>query len=414
MAHFVSMNDLKLFESAEESGSDFASNAWIKASFAFARTGLTCIADDSGIEVDALDGAPGVHSSRFAGESASDQDNNAKLLQALKGMPDEKRKARFVSEIALIAADGSQLAARGTCEGHIAHTPRGSGGFGYDCIFIPDEPGDGRTMAELLPEEKNAISHRGRALEILRAKILSNPYFVVYQDEGLSTDVNLAYPKTELAVFDFDGTLLDGASPVRLVKQLLAKGYMSVATGAKIARWAVRYKMKRPVEQTEVRGYVFESMSQLTAAQAQDLMVELYESELKPLLKQEGLKTIERLHSQGVRVVLVSASFTPIISRLAADIGADFFVCTEMEIADGSYTGRVMLAPPEGINKLLQLRDKADALYGEGQWVIGSAFGDHLSDAPILSAALKPHAVDPDWSLKALANKLNWTICDWE
>lgn len=408
------MSDLKLFEEAEESGSDFVSNAWIKASFAFARTGLTCIADDSGIEVDALNGAPGVHSARYAGETASDEENNAKLLQALRGLPDEKRRARFVSEIAMIAADGSQLAARGTCEGRIAHVPRGSGGFGYDCVFIPDELGDGRTMAELSPEEKNAISHRGRALELLRTKILSNPYFHVLQNEGLSTSENVANPKTQLAVFDFDGTLLDGASPVRLVRQLLAKGYMSVATGAKIARWAVRYKMKRPVEQTEVRGYVFESMSQLTAAQAQELMVELYESELKPLLKQEGLKTIDRLRSQGVRVVLVSASFKPIISRLAADIGADFFVCTEMEIADGSYTGRVVLAPPEGINKLLQLRERADALYGEGQWVVESAFGDHLSDAPVLSAALKPHAVDPDWSLRALANRLNWTICVWE
>jgi len=417
---FVSLKDLQIYEEAVESGTDFSANAWIKAGFAFARTKLTCIADDSGIEVDALGGAPGVFSARYAGEDATDEENVAKLLSALQGVPDERRKARFVCDIAMINQDGSQFAAHGSCEGRIAHSPKGTGGFGYDPVFIPDEPHDGRTMAELSADEKNSISHRGRALAELRRKIVSHPGRF---EEGPSGECNTALGqqadnppqgKTLLAVFDFDGTLLDGASPVRLVRSLMARGIMPFSTGLKVARWAMRYKMRLPVRQEEVRGYVFNSLSALSADEVHDLMVELYRSELKPLLKEEGLATIEAVRNEGKRIALVSASFRPIINEIARDLQTDFFVCTEMEIKNGFYTGNVANKPPEGIQKLLQLREKADELYGEGNWILDKAYGDHFSDLHILSASINPFAVDPDGRLKALANRLDWHVLDWQ
>ena len=391
---------------------------------------MTCIADDSGLEVDALEGAPGVLSARYAGEDASDEDNRKKLLRMLRGVSDDQRTARFVCEIAMIAADGSQVSARGVCNGRIALAEQGQGGFGYDSIFIPDDPGDGRTMAELTAEHKNTVSHRGLALAELRRKLSAGSYPDIFGESkpkkdyvdkispAATTAKGAMHPattsKVSLAVFDFDGTLLDGASPVRLVRFLMAKRIMPISTGAKIGRWAFKYKFNRPVEQAEVRGYVFDGMQTLSADQVRDLMVDLYHDELKPLLRRTGLAQIEQAKREGKRVALVSASFRPIVSELAKDIGTDLFVCTEMEIVDGFYTGNVICAPPEGVHKLLQLKQRADELFGEGNWTIDSAWGDHISDEPILSAALRPVAVNPERLLRMRATSLNWTICNWQ
>jgi len=136
-----------------------------------AATGLAAVADDSGLEVDALDGAPGVWSARYAGEDATDQDNVDKLLAALADRPDPTdRTARFQAVVVLRHPDGSELVASGTVEGHIAAAPRGPGGFGYDPVFVPNE-GDGRTFGEMTQDEKHAISHRGRALRDLLAQL---------------------------------------------------------------------------------------------------------------------------------------------------------------------------------------------------------------------------------------------------
>jgi XTP/dITP diphosphohydrolase len=151
----------------EESGITFTENAGIKA-LAFAQaSGLLTLADDSGLEVDALDGAPGVRSARYAGPGASDIDRYRKLLSALKDLPTEKRTARFRCVIALAWPDGAIHTADGTCEGKIGFTPRGEHGFGYDPIFIVDGH-DGQTMAELSPEIKNQSSHRAQAAAAAR------------------------------------------------------------------------------------------------------------------------------------------------------------------------------------------------------------------------------------------------------
>jgi XTP/dITP diphosphohydrolase len=146
-----------------EDGDTYAANALIKARAAAAATRRAAIADDSGIEADALGGAPGVRTARFAGEHATDAENLAKLAaEAPAGSA-----LRYVCMIAHVDADGAERTFEGTVTGTVADHPRGEGGFGYDPLFVPDE-GDGRTMAELSDEEKDAISHRGRAARALR------------------------------------------------------------------------------------------------------------------------------------------------------------------------------------------------------------------------------------------------------
>ncbi|MDX9739724.1 MAG: RdgB/HAM1 family non-canonical purine NTP pyrophosphatase [Gammaproteobacteria bacterium] len=152
---------------AEENGLTFVENAIIKARNAARHTGLPALADDSGLEVDALNGAPGIHSARYAGPGGDSGPNVRKLLDALAGVPEDERSARFRCVIVLLrhAADPTPLICQGTWEGSILTEPRGSGGFGYDPVFLV--PGHGRSAAELAPETKNRLSHRGQALAAL-------------------------------------------------------------------------------------------------------------------------------------------------------------------------------------------------------------------------------------------------------
>jgi XTP/dITP diphosphohydrolase len=144
-----------------EDADTFAGNALAKARVAHEATGSAAIADDSGIEARALGGAPGTRSARFAGPGATDEENLALLLREMEGQPD--RGVAYVAALAYVDEDGQERVFEGRCEGTLAEEPRGSGGFGYDPAFVPDEVADGRTMAQLDPAEKNAISHRGRA-----------------------------------------------------------------------------------------------------------------------------------------------------------------------------------------------------------------------------------------------------------
>ncbi|HMS88337.1 MAG TPA: RdgB/HAM1 family non-canonical purine NTP pyrophosphatase [Acidimicrobiales bacterium] len=154
-----------------EDADTFEGNARLKARALAAATGLAALADDSGLEVEALGGAPGVHSARYAGDHATDADNVARLLADLDALADQRgRRARFRCVLVLCRPDGSELVAEGEVAGVIAAEPRGSGGFGYDPVFVPVE-GDGATFAELTPEAKHRISHRGRALAALVAAL---------------------------------------------------------------------------------------------------------------------------------------------------------------------------------------------------------------------------------------------------
>ena len=153
----------------KETGTTLLENARLKAAAIAAATGEAAVADDTGLAVDALDGAPGVYSARFAGDEATYADNVAKLLRELAGVPPEQRTARFRTVCLAAWPDGTEMSADGILEGTITDAPRGTNGFGYDPVFLPK--GETRTYAELSDEEKNAISHRARAVRVLRAFI---------------------------------------------------------------------------------------------------------------------------------------------------------------------------------------------------------------------------------------------------
>ncbi len=148
----------------DETGTTFAENARLKAESAMRATGRPAVADDSGLVVDALGGAPGVYSARYAGPDAGDRDRYEKLLRELADVPDDRRTARFVSAVCCVFPDGTSIDVTGACEGRIARAPRGDGGFGYDPVFLVGD----RSYAELTAAEKDEISHRGRALRALQ------------------------------------------------------------------------------------------------------------------------------------------------------------------------------------------------------------------------------------------------------
>jgi XTP/dITP diphosphohydrolase len=145
-------------------------NARLKAVAVCEAAGVGAVADDTGLEVDALDGAPGVYTARFAGEAATYADNVAKMLRELDGVPEAERGARFRTVALVRFPDGSEVVAEGVVDGRIATEARGDSGFGYDPVFIPED-GDGRTFAEMTPDEKHAVSHRGRAFRALAEKL---------------------------------------------------------------------------------------------------------------------------------------------------------------------------------------------------------------------------------------------------
>ncbi len=180
----LSLDELGIADEPVEDGATFEANAAIKARSGARVSGLPTVADDSGLEVDALGGAPGVRTRRYAGEHATDAANNAKLLDALEGLAPERRGARYVCVLALALPDTAGprgglplILARGTCRGRIATEPRGTGGFGYDPIFEPlSEPPGGRTLGLWSPAEKHRISHRARAARRLAPRLAARGF----------------------------------------------------------------------------------------------------------------------------------------------------------------------------------------------------------------------------------------------
>jgi XTP/dITP diphosphohydrolase len=181
-AELLLLDEFGIEDDPVEDGETFETNARIKARFAATATGLPALADDSGIEVEALGGRPGVRTRRFAGERATDEQNNAKLLAVLDGLPPERRGARYVCVLAFARfspGNGAPtiVTARGTCRGRIAAAPKGTGGFGYDPIFEPEtEPPGGRTLGEWSAADKNEISHRARAARRMAPKLAALGY----------------------------------------------------------------------------------------------------------------------------------------------------------------------------------------------------------------------------------------------
>ena len=165
------LKDFPPISPPEEKGETFFENALEKAKYYAKHTGEVCLADDSGLVVDALGGEPGVYSSRYAGPDADDEKNNQKLLEKMKNVPFEERDARFVCVIVVCAPDGKFIKSEGVWEGKIAFEPRGSHGFGYDPLFLVKEYNFEKTAAELEPKEKNRLSHRAKALKAIKELI---------------------------------------------------------------------------------------------------------------------------------------------------------------------------------------------------------------------------------------------------
>ena len=169
----ISQDEAGVDIDVEETGTTFEENSLLKARAIFEATGITAIADDSGLCVDALGGEPGVYSARYGGEGYDDEGRVQLLLKNMKEIPEEKRTARFVCAITMVGKEGI-ITARGECEGKIDYSPKGENGFGYDPVFFVEKYG--KTMAEISPEEKNSISHRGKALKIFAEKLNKKEY----------------------------------------------------------------------------------------------------------------------------------------------------------------------------------------------------------------------------------------------
>ncbi len=168
-AEILSLKEAGVHVDIVEDGDSFEANALIKARAVWEKTGGIVLADDSGLEIDYLNGEPGIYSARYMGENTSYEIKNWNLIHRLDGVPEEKRTARFVCVIAGVLPDGRVVTTRGTMEGHIAHEPAGAGGFGYDPILMLPEYG--KTSAEITMDEKNAISHRGKALRSMKEQL---------------------------------------------------------------------------------------------------------------------------------------------------------------------------------------------------------------------------------------------------
>jgi XTP/dITP diphosphohydrolase len=422
---YRSLRSLGIIEMPEETGETYEENARIKArAVSSPKRSMAILADDSGLEVDALSGAPGVRSARYGGVGTTDQRNVEKLLAELEAVPESERTARFICCIVYMDDKGHEITSRGVCEGRIALAPRGLGGFGYDPVFLPDEIGGGRTMAELSPEEKNRISHRGRALRSLREKLFARhdgaSQAFALADKAPPTSAPApasasapADQRVRLVVFDFDGTLLEGHSPVEMTRELLRQGIITWATALKALWWGVRYRLRLPVEQKTVREYIFKSFSHVSAVDADMIMAACYRDHMRSLLRPQALEALKEHQTKGDLVVLVSASFSPILREVLKDVGAYRFICTQMEIENGFYTGAVQGHPPEGAQKVIQLSAWADAEFSESGWVLAAAYGDHRSDEPLLSAAQTAVAVSPDTGLERAAKREGWRIVDW-
>lgn len=227
------------------------------------------------------------------------------------------------------------------------------------------------------------------------------------------TDSVAAKPH-ELVVFDFDGTSMNGNSPVQLVFYLMRKGMLQKRVLARIASWGIRYKFRLPQDEAWVRGLVFTAFEGKPKEEVDAFLRRFCDEEIEPRFRAQADKEIARHHAEGREVLLVSATFEPIIERIMELHDYDRQFSTRMRLdSKGCYTRQVEGLPVEGEEKLRMVREFADGEYGAGNWVLSYAYGDHHSDRSLLSAAEHPCAVTPDQPLERTARKRGWQILEW-
>lgn len=219
----------------------------------------------------------------------------------------------------------------------------------------------------------------------------------------------------KIAVFDFDGTVIDGQSGSLFTRYLFFRGMMSPARLTRLIWWGIRYKLHLPYRQGEARELVFGALRGRTSEEVDAIMTSFHDEILAPLYRQPALAEVARCGEEGLRVLLVSATFEPIAAVAAARIGADGFAATRMERDErGCYTGRVEGAVVAGAEKCRAVERWCNARFGEGGWVLERAYADHHTDAPLLEAARVPCAVCPGKTLAMSARRRKWPVLDWD
>lgn len=220
--------------------------------------------------------------------------------------------------------------------------------------------------------------------------------------------------RERLAIFDFDGTIIDGQSGLQIVLFLMRRKMLPLLTVIMVAWWGIRYKLKLPHEQSEVRERIFRIFKGEHVSEVADLMSQFHDEMIVPLYRPQALAEIERCRADGMHVIVVSASFNGIVEPAARRIGADAQISTLMERDEaGYYTGKMKGFAVEGPQKLILVHEFADAAYGAGNWELSRAYGDHHSDGTLLAAAKEPVAVDPDRGLGRRAREEGWRIVEW-
>lgn len=214
-----------------------------------------------------------------------------------------------------------------------------------------------------------------------------------------------------IAAFDLDGTLLAGQSQALLVSHLFKNHVLPLGTALAVALWFFKYRIGWPVEHEKIRIRVLESLRGKTVESIEDLIEGVFETSIRPRLREEGIQELDRLERQGVRTILVSASVEPLVRRVAREIGASGTAATELERNGHVLTGRIQGQVIEGQEKVMAVRQWADARFGS--WILTASYGDHYSDIPLLSAAMHAYAICPDPRLRSEAASRGWGVLDW-